>query len=140
MKLGLVMIPLSVAAMLTLPVCDGAEAGRSPITIHVLDTSRGKPAAGVAVILELADGKEWRELAKGKTDGDGRIETLLPKNKPVAPGIYRVTFESGAYFAETKTKTFYPRITVLFEVVVPKEHYHVPLLLSPFGYSTYRGS
>jgi len=140
MKLDLLIIPLSVAAMLTLPVGSEAETGRSPITIHVLDTSRGKPAAGVAVMLEQADGQEWRELAKGKTDGDGRIEMLLPKGKPVVAGIYRVTFESGAYFAESKTKTLYPRITVLFEVTDPKEHYHIPLLLSPFGYSTYRGS
>lgn len=140
MKLDLCIIPLSLGAMLTLPVCGGVEAGRSSITVHVLDTSRGKPAAGIAVILEQADGKEWRELAKGKTDGDGRIETLLPKSKPVLAGIYRITFESGAYFAESKTKTLYPRITVLFEVVEPKEHYHIPLLLSPFGYSTYRGS
>lgn len=140
MKLDLFIIPLSLAAMFTLPVYGGAETERGPITIHVLDTSRGKPAAGVAVILEQADGKEWRELAKGKTDGDGRIDSLLPKNKSVVAGIYRVTFESGAYFAETKTKTFYPRITVVFEVVDPQEHYHIPLLLSPFGYSTYRGS
>lgn len=140
MKLDLFIIPLSVGAMLSLPICGGAEAGRSSITVHVLDTSRGKPATRVAVILEQADGKEWRELAKGKTDDDGRIETLLPKNKPVVAGIYRVTFESGAYFAESKTKTLYPRITVIFEVADPKEHYHIPLLLSPFGYSTYRGS
>ena len=140
MKLALFIMPWSVGAILALPVYAGAEAGRSPITVHVLDTSRGKPAAGVAVILEQADGKEWRELAKGKTDGDGRIETLLPKSKPLSAGIYRATFESGAYFAQSKTKTFYPRITVLFEVVDPKENYHIPLLLSPFGYSTYRGS
>lgn len=140
MKLDLFLIPLSLATMLTLPVASGAEAERSPITVHVLDTSRGMPAAGLAVILEQGDGKEWRELAKGQTDADGRIEALLPKSKPVAAGIYRVTFESGVYFAERKTKTFYPRITVIFEVVDPKEHHHVPLLLSPFGYSTYRGS
>jgi len=140
MKLDMFLIPLSLATMLTLPVCGGAEAERSPITVHVLDTSRGKPAAGLAVVLEQGDGKEWRELAKGKTDADGRIETFLPKSKPVVAGIYRVTFESGDYFAERKTRTFYPRIIIIFEVVDPKEHYHVPLLLSPFGYSTYRGS
>jgi len=140
MKLNMLIIPSSLAAIITLPVCGGAEIGRGPITVHVLDTSRGKPAAGLTVVLEQADGKEWRELSKGKTDGGGRIETLLPKNKPVPAGIYRITFESGAYFAESKTKTFYPRITVIFEIADPKEHYHVPLLLNPFGYSTYRGS
>lgn len=135
-----IIIPLFLSTMLTPPICGGAEVERSPITIHVLDTSRGKPAAGVTVTLEQSDVKEWREMAKGKTDGHGRIETLLPKNQPVVAGVYRVTFESGTYFAESKTRTFYPRITVLFEIVDPKEHYHIPLLLSPFGYSTYRGS
>lgn len=140
MKLDLFILPSFVGTLLTLPVCGGEEAGRSPITVHVLDTSRGSPAPGVAVMLEQADGKEWRELARGKTDADGRIESILPRNKPVTAGIYRVTFESGAYYAERHTRTFYPRITVFFEVVDPKDHYHIPLLLSPFGYSTYRGS
>jgi 5-hydroxyisourate hydrolase len=140
MNLKVFILGLSLIATLSLPVCAEPDAGRSPITVHVLDTSRGKPATGLTVVLEQTDGKEWRELARGKTDGDGRIETLLPKNKPVAAGIYRITFESGAYFAESKTKTFYPRIPVIFEITDPKEHYHVPLLLSPFGYSTYRGS
>ncbi len=140
MKIDLYVIAMFVGAMLTLPACGGEEAERSPITIHVLDTGRGKPAANVAVILEQADGKEWRAAAKGKTDSNGRIDNILPKNKPVGAGTYRITFESGAYFAESKTKTFYPRITVYFEIVDPKEHYHIPLLLSPFGYSTYRGS
>jgi len=140
MKLDRFLIPLAVSTLLTLPAWGGAEAERSPITVHVLDTSRGKPASGMAVVLEQAKGQEWRELAKGKTDGDGRIETLLPRGKPISAGLYRVTFETGAYFAEHKAKTLYPRITVLFEVVEPAEHYHIPLLLSPFGYSTYRGS
>jgi 5-hydroxyisourate hydrolase len=140
MKLSPFVIPLSLIAILTMPAPAADDAARSPITVHVLDTSRGKPAAGMTVLLELADGKEWRELAKGKTDVDGRSDTLLPRNKAIAAGIYRITFESGAYFAESKTRTFYPRITVIFEIAEPKEHYHVPLLLSPFGYSTYRGS
>ncbi len=140
MNLNMFVLGVSLMAMLPLPACAEPDVGRSPITVHVLDTSRGKPAGGLSVVLEQADGKEWRELARGKTDGDGRIETLLPRNKPVTAGVYRITFESGAYFAEGKTKTFYPRILVIFEITEPKEHYHVPLLLSPFGYSTYRGS
>lgn len=139
MRLGL-FVALSLAVAAAAPAGSTAEPERSPITIHVLDTSRGKPAAGLAVVLEQANGNEWRELAKGKTDADGRIDTLLPKGKPVAAGTYRITFDAGAYFAESKTKTFYPRIPVIFEVADPKEHYHIPLLLSPFGYSTYRGS
>jgi len=140
MHLNWFVLGLSLTVPLSLPVCAEPDTGRSPITVHVLDTGRGKPATGLTVVLEQAEGKGWRELARGKTDGDGRIETLLPKNKAIAAGIYRITFESGAYFAENKTKTFYPRIPVLFEITEAKEHYHVPLLLSPFGYSTYRGS
>ena len=94
----------------------------------------------MSVLLERAEGKQWQEVAKGKTDDNGRIEKLLPGDKPVAAGVYRLTFDSGAYFAASKTKTFYPRIVVTFEIEDPKEHYHVPLILSPFGYSTYRGS
>ena len=124
-----------------LPVCKGAEpVVRSPITVHVLDTQRGKPAEGLAVILEQAEGKEWREISKGKTGADGRIETLVPKDKRLPTGVYRLTFDSGAYFAETKTKTFYPRVVIIFEVENLDSHYHVPLIISPFGYSTYRGS
>jgi 5-hydroxyisourate hydrolase len=140
MKIDLFVIAILMVAMLTLAAYGAEEAERSPITIHVLDTGRGKPAASVTVILEQADGEEWREVAKGKTDNNGRIDNILPKNKPVVAGIYRITFDSGAYYAESKTKTFYPRITVYFEIVDPNEHYHIPLLLSPFGYSTYRGS
>jgi 5-hydroxyisourate hydrolase len=139
MKLALLTVSVAAVALF-LPAGSSAEAERAPITIHVLDTARGKPAAGIVVILERANGQEWRELGKGKTDGNGRIETILPKGQPVVAGTYRITFESGAYFAEQKVKTFYPRVVVLFEVVDPKEHYHIPLLLSPFGYSTYRGS
>jgi 5-hydroxyisourate hydrolase len=117
-----------------------AEPERSPITVHVLDSSRGKPAAGMAVVLERAKGDEWQRIAQGKTDGNGRIEKLLPSDKPVEPGVYRLRFESGVYFAESKTRTFYPHIVITVEIENPKEHYHVPLILSPFGYSTYRGS
>src|SRR5262245_18598432 len=100
MRLQLSAVPLSLAAILTLPAWGGPEpSGRSPITVHALDTSKGKPAAGLAIVLEKAEGKQWRDLAQGKTDGDGRIETLLPKGKPVAAGVYRITFATGAYFA-----------------------------------------
>lgn len=91
------------------------------------------------VVLEQAKGKGWQTLATAKTDDNGRIETLLPADKPLAAGMYRLTFDTGAYFTG-KTKTFYPRVVVHFQVNNPKEHYHVPLLLSPFGYSTYRGN
>src|SRR5579871_1857537 len=93
-----------------------AEPTRSPITVHVLDSSRGKPAVGMAVVLERSEGDKWQEIAKGKTDANGRIEKLLPGDKAVAAGVYRLRFESGAYFAASKTKTFYPHIIITFEI------------------------
>jgi 5-hydroxyisourate hydrolase len=136
-----VLLTLSWVALSGLPAGGEAEPpARSPITVHVLDTSRGKPAVGLTVVLEQADGEAWRKVSTAKTDDHGRIDKLLPADKPVAAGVYRLTFDSGAYFAASKTKTFYPQIVVIFQIDDPKEHYHVPLILSPFGYSTYRGS
>jgi 5-hydroxyisourate hydrolase len=111
----------------------------SPITTHVLDVSKGKPAAGVPVILERKKSDAtWENLSARLTDQDGRVKDLC--DKALTAGIYRITFDSGAYFAALKIASFYPSVTVLFEITAPTEHHHVPLLLSPFGYSTYRGS
>lgn len=110
---------------------------RSPITTHVLDTAAGRPAAGVAVTLEISGEDGWRRLAAGTTDDDGRIADLLPVDHRLSPGTYRLTFDVGGYLAGAG---FYPEVPVIFRVVDPDQHYHVPLLLSPFGYSTYRGS
>jgi 5-hydroxyisourate hydrolase len=107
----------------------------SPITTHVLDTARGLPAAGVAVTLER--GPDWTEVGSGRTGEDGRIAGL---GSPQAPGPYRLRFETGPYFEASGTAAFFPEVTVQFAVERPEEHHHVPLLLSPFGYSTYRGS
>ncbi|ARC58475.1 5-hydroxyisourate hydrolase [Frondihabitans sp. 762G35] len=107
----------------------------SQVTTHVLDSSVGRPAAGVAVELQDARG---RALATGVTDADGRVATLGPDS--LEPGAYRLVFDTAAYFAATSTPTFYPRVTLDFAVADAAEHYHVPLLLSPFAYSTYRGS
>ena len=113
----------------------------SPITTHVLDTTRGKPAAGVKVTLEMQlNANEWKELARGETNTDGRISNLLPENAKLSAGIYRLTFLTSAYFKSIGIESFYPFIHVVFELKEPITHYHVPLLLSPFGYSTYRGS
>lgn len=108
---------------------------RGPITTHVLDTARGKPAAGLTVVLELQDRDRWVVLGRGKTDADGRALTLLPPEHGLTLGAYRLTFLVGAW-----QEGFFPEVTVTFRVTDPEEHYHVPLLLSPFGYSTYRGS
>jgi 5-hydroxyisourate hydrolase len=114
---------------------------RSPITTHVLDTSLGLPAAGVPVRLYAEDGPErWILLASGITDGDGRIADLLPPEHPLAEGVYRIRFNTASYFDSIGGEGFYPLADVVFRVAAPGGHYHIPLLLSPFGYSTYRGS
>ena len=110
------------------------------ITTHVLDTAAGRPAAGVAIVLELESDQGWQELGRGATDADGRLQQLLPADFKLAPGVYRLTFDTAAYFAARHSEGFYPRVTVSFVVRDAGAHYHVPLLLSPYGYSTYRGS
>ncbi|GIW71255.1 MAG: 5-hydroxyisourate hydrolase [Planctomycetota bacterium] len=113
----------------------------STISTHVLDTARGRPAAGLPVRLEFKDEDgAWRELASGLTDAGGRIGALLPPARPLQPGLYRLVFDTAAYFAATETEGFYPYVHVVFEVRAAGEHHHVPLLLSPYGYTTYRGS
>jgi 5-hydroxyisourate hydrolase len=104
------------------------------LSTHVLDTSRGRPAAGVAVRLETTAGAP---LGDGVTDGDGRVARLGPDH--LEPGDYAVRFATGAYFAGLGVDAFYPEVTVAFRVAAD-EHFHVPLLLNPYGYSTYRGS
>jgi 5-hydroxyisourate hydrolase len=116
----------------------------SPITSHVLDTALGQPARGLGVRLDMRDDAgAWQTLADRVTGDDGRVTDLLPP-APLAPRTYRLTFATGAYFAASSRPTFYPRVEVIFDVTVAAaaagEHFHIPLLLSPFGYSTYRGS
>ena len=110
------------------------------ISTHVLDTARGRPAAGIAIRLERMEGAGTALIGRGVTDEDGRVRTLVPDGASIPRGVYRLTFETGAYLASTHGRAFYPEVTVAFEVADPAEHHHVPLLLSPFGYSTYRGS
>ena len=112
----------------------------SQITTHVLDTSSGKPAQKVPVKLEQPNGSSgWEVLGEGWTDTDGRISNLLPAERRLSPGIYRLTFDTGAYFSNAGIRTFYPEVKIVFETT-DENHYHVPLLLNPYGYSTYRGS
>jgi len=113
------------------------------ISTHVLDTARGKPASGVPVVLEIrsaAAGDTWKELARAATDGDGRVRPLLPADTALVPGTYRIIFATETYFRDQEIEGFYPEAAVVFEVRDAGQHYHVPLLLSPYGYSTYRGS
>jgi len=112
----------------------------SHITTHVLDVSLGRPAANVSVILEAqSNGGNWTEAARGATDADGRLRDWAAA-KTLGAGIYRLTFDTSAYFAARKTASLYPQVVIVFEVRDAQQHYHIPLLLSPFGYSTYRGS
>lgn len=113
----------------------------SAITTHILNTSSGSPAIGVTVTLEQqVRDVLWQRIGEGQTDDDGRCRTLLPDDFPLTSGLYRLTFATGSYFQALFTPTFYPEVKIAFFVDDPAAHYHVPLLLSPFGYSTYRGS
>jgi 5-hydroxyisourate hydrolase len=110
----------------------------SPITTHVLDTALGRPAAGVPLILSKSSGGGWAAVGRGVTDADGRCKTLL-KGGALRRGVYRLTFGVASYFKKTKQTSFYPSVAIVF-TVRDARHHHVPLLLSPWGYSTYRGS
>jgi 5-hydroxyisourate hydrolase len=113
----------------------------STISTHVLDTALGRPAAGVQVTLErlAADGREL-PVGEGRTDDDGRLRELLPAGVTLGAGTYRLRFAVDAYFVRTERVAFFPEIEVTFRIGEGGEHYHVPVLLSPFGYATYRGS
>ena len=108
------------------------------ITTHVLDVARGRPAAGMGVLLSARAGDGWRELDRATTDGDGRAG--FESAGPLAEVTYRLRFETGDWFRGTGLDGFWPHVEIAFDVGDPAEHHHVPLLLSPFGYSTYRGS
>ncbi len=113
----------------------------SGITTHVLDLALGRPARGVAVKLELhTSSRGWVTLADGVTDEDGRVKDLLAPGARLDAGRYRLTFATGDYFAARGQECFHPEAAVTFDVRDGSQHHHVPLLLSPFGYSTYRGS
>ena len=111
----------------------------SPITTHVLDTAGGQPAQGVAVVVEHLDGDVWTTLGRGTTDADGRILNLRA-DAPLSAGVYRLRFSTGDYFRATGREAFYPEVQVMVQLERAGGHYHLPLLLSPFGYTTYRGS
>jgi hydroxyisourate hydrolase len=111
----------------------------SQLTTHILDTSIGKPAKGVKITLLHYNETEWQELASGITNMDGRISDLLDNNAVLELGRYKMVFDTKRYFETQNLKVFYPSVSIEFEVF-DNTHYHIPLLLNPFGYSTYRGS
>jgi 5-hydroxyisourate hydrolase len=113
----------------------------STISTHILDTSRGRPAAGVSINLEVLNaGEGWSPLSQAVTDDDGRVKFFVLSEPQLGAGTYRLVFSVGQYFKALSEQTFYSEVTVSFLIEGGAEHYHVPLLISPFGYSTYRGS
>lgn len=111
----------------------------SQITTHVLDTSTGIPGAAISIRLQALHNNVWQTIAQGITNNDGRIPDLLPQDRNLKPDTYKMVFDTGSYYSEQKTKTFYPKVEIIFSIF-DETHYHVPLLVNPFGYSTYRGS
>jgi 5-hydroxyisourate hydrolase len=110
------------------------------ITTHVLDLALGRPAAGVTVLLEVRQGSQWAPVARGVTDANGRVNSLA-EGRSLGIGAYRLTFDIATYHREHGTAApFFEEAKIVFNVDDASEHYHVPLLLSPYGYSTYRGS
>lgn len=120
--------------------CLHAAAADNPLSVHILDLQSGQPTPGVAVTLEQREGPQWRELGSAVTDAQGRVRALYPAGKPLAAGAYRIVFKTGEHYAKLRQPTFFDRIPVEFKVENTAQHYHIPLLLSPFGYSTYRGN
>ena len=111
----------------------------SQLTTHILDTTKGKPAQNVVIILYKNEKDQWTEVATGITNSDGRIPDLLKSDMELEKGIYKMRFETKQYFDREGTASFYPYVEIVFNIAA-KEHYHIPLLLNPYGYSTYRGS
>lgn len=111
----------------------------SGVTTHVLDTAQGRPAVGMRVVLEAQDGDGWTGVGGGVTDADGRVPDLHAADALVA-GVHRLTFATGDWFEAEGVTGFYPQVTVVCRIEDPSDHYHVPLLISPYGFSTYRGS
>lgn len=127
-----------ISACIFTPAAFSAPAGT--LSVHILNQQTGIPSRGVDVTLERKQPTGWEMLAKGKTDDDGRIKSLYPDDKDMQPGVYRVIFKTGDYFKSEKLSSFFPEVPVLFTVTKMNEKLHVPLLLSQYGYSTYKGS
>lgn len=113
----------------------------STISTHILDTAQGKPANGVAVSLESQKSDEsWEQLTHAWTDEEGRVKPFFLLEQPLPAGVYRLIFDTESYFSALNTHSFYPQVCVVFTIGEDHQHYHIPLLISPFGYSTYRGT
>jgi 5-hydroxyisourate hydrolase len=118
---------------------NGPAAG-NPLSVHVLNLQDGLPSPDVDVVLEKQNGTQWSTLNSSITNAQGRVPALYPEGRKLEAGTYRVTFKTEKWFASRKAPTFFPEIPVIFSVDGTVAHYHIPLLLSPYGYSTYRGN
>ena len=133
--LRITLTALSLSAISSLALAAG-----NPLSVHVLNLENGLPSPGVNVTLEKHVGQNWQPLAQGVTNEQGRIGELFPDKQAMEAGQYRVVFKTGDYFKKAGRDTFFPEIPVIFEVKNADQHYQIPLLLSPYGFSTYRGS
>jgi len=131
---------LASLAACSLPALAAGEGVKNPLSVHVLNLQTGVPTSGVTVELEQQQQQGWVKLASGVTDKNGRIAALYPEGKSMAEGDYKVVFKTGDYYKQHSQPTFFPEIPVIFHVEKSGEHYHIPLLLSQYGYSTYRGN
>ncbi|MBK0063882.1 MULTISPECIES: hydroxyisourate hydrolase [unclassified Acinetobacter] len=113
---------------------------QNPLSVHVLNLENGLPSSDVNVVLEAQQGEKWVQINQAKTDENGRITALYPSDKAIDKGIYRVTFKTGDWFREHNQRSFFPEVPVVFVIDGTVDHYHIPLLMSPYGYSTYRGN
>jgi 5-hydroxyisourate hydrolase len=113
---------------------------QNPLSVHVLNLESGLPSPNVSVVLEAQQGNNWVKLNELKTDNNGRITALYPNETELQKGTYKVTFKTGEWFKEQNKRSFFPEVPVVFVVDGNLDHYHIPLLLSPYGYSTYRGN
>lgn len=135
---------LLAAGLATLLLASGpsvqAAATDNPLSVHVLHLQDGLPSPGVDVSLERQDGARWLPLNHATTNAQGRITALAPAGEALAPGVYRVVFHTGAWYAKAGVSSFFPEVPVVFRVDGAVKHTHIPLLLSPYGFSTYRGN
>jgi len=130
------LIILSSLAMV--PAAFSAPVGT--LSVHILNQQTGLPSPGVTVTLEKQQQNNWTSVTSGKTDADGRIKSLYPQDQDMQPGVYKVTFKTNDYFQSQKLESFFPEVPVQFTVTRTNEKLHIPLLLSQYGYSTYKGS
>lgn len=126
------------SSLTMVPVAFSAPVGT--LSVHILNQQTGLPSPGVTVTLEKQQQNNWTSVASGKTDADGRIKSLYPQDQDMQPGVYKVTFKTNDYFQSQKLESFFPEVPVQFTVTRTNEKLHIPLLLSQYGYSTYKGS